>query len=849
MRGRERITRRGTVAAGLLLALGAGTAEAAPLFASPPHFVVRPDRRQVVFFLNETVSGALAVRAGDGGVDVIVPGSGVAGTVAGERYRDDEAEVASVVLASAAHGATAIRIESAVPVGEANAHPVDDPPRLVVDLLAVAPAPTATRATRPSPAATAPPAAAPKATDPAAASAALPGTATEPTPASAPAAEATVAIAAASATPTAAPTVPPTTVPTTAPTAAAPSGPAARATPAAGGVRVGDVLAGAAAAIAPPPPAGLEPIRGVDVPAMPCLWQRRAGVPFCAPDAASGAYASDPAAAVIAQALASPGREPPAVRLPRDHPARLYLEADAIFLARAGAAKLLPAVRAYQAALRRDPDFADAVRARLNVALAYRAMGFAAELRAAAAAAERPAEAALLHALAGDAALEVGAREQAETAYAAAAAAGGIGVCLAARGRLALAFEGHAEPRDGAALAELPTVCPPEVLSDPETELLLARAKLAAGDAGGAAALVAGMRERVAPPSRARVIITTAAAAELAGRTDEARRAYEELAGGAYGARAAQSAQARLALLDAAGGDLEGGLERLGRLDAPDVAAARQTLVAEALDGALDAKASSEAIALVQEAGVAVHDLSPAAQLHLARSYRLLGLHDEAAAVLDAAGPALGAEYWEESGRLAEARAGWPGALALAERWLAARPDDPPARAARARALAGAGRPRDAIAELARAAVRLDPVAVRDLRIEIATLLRGHDLPTALGLLEEAEAARGLPALPDARAAALLWSLGDAAEAAGEPAVARDAFATLARRHPEAPEATLAAYRAARLVAALEGRTEAITVLEDAPASADALAARAAKAAREYEAIMAAFGGGEGEAR
>src|SRR5262245_42101844 len=73
----------GIAAAALTLAL-AGDARADALFASPPHFVAEGARRQLIFFLNEAVSGALASRTGDRAIEVLVPRSAVDPSIAGE---------------------------------------------------------------------------------------------------------------------------------------------------------------------------------------------------------------------------------------------------------------------------------------------------------------------------------------------------------------------------------------------------------------------------------------------------------------------------------------------------------------------------------------------------------------------------------------------------------------------------------------------------------------------------------------------------------------------------------------------------------------------------------------------
>jgi hypothetical protein len=803
-----------------LIAAGAGRALASPLFTSPPHFVADEDRRQVVFFLNEGVHGALAVRAPDGTVEVIVPGSSVDPTVRGERFSGDEARVASVVLASAPHGATSIRIDTLDPVDEVSAHALDDPPRLVVDLLAKPenpedsePKPAATRA----PANSAPPRS-PK-----------PAVTASPRPKS-----------------TGVATAVPTAMPTVLPTARRSVAPAVRPTVRKGGVRLGDALlaekhphAAPEAEAAPTPVPPLLPAVAGDVPPMPCLWQRRAGTPFCAPDARGGAY-GDEASAALARALATPDETPPAIDLPPDHPARPYLEADRIFVGRAAGAKLLPAVRAYATALRLAPDSPEVGRARINVSLALRTMAFDAELRAAAKVAT-PAEAGLLHGLAGDLAVDLGGLDRARADYLAAEKAGGIGTCFAARGRIAIALEREDGQGAGTGLAHLAERCPPAMLADAETELLIARSKLAANDVDGAHALLDGLRERVAAPTRARVMLTSAAVAERMGQDEQARRLYEELAKGTFGARPASTAVARLALLDAASGDLDAGLRRLGRLDGPGADGARRTLVTQAL---AERKTAAESIALLEEAGMTAQDLAPADQVHVARSYRVLGFHAEAGHVLEGVKRTLGPQaptvMWEEAGELARARTGWPGVVTLTDEWLLARPDDAAARALRARAFAAMGRRADAMAELALAAGGLDAVAVRDLRIEVATLVRPHDLATALQLLQAADAASDLPALPAPRAAALLWDLGDAAEASGDVDAARDAFGTLARRYPDEPAAELAAYREARLAAG----EDAVALYEGAATHGDALARRAAEAAREYEALVGSLGRG-----
>src|SRR5204863_1724103 len=124
-------------------------------------------------------------------------------------------------------------------------------------------------------------------------------------------------------------------------------------------------------------------------------------------------------------------------------------------------------------------------RARVNVALAYRTVGFRGELAAAADAAATDPGAALAFAAAGDGALDDDDLDAARAWYERAEHVGTAGRCLAARGRAALA----ARRADTATLAQeagrLPTLCAPALLHDPDTERVAARARVAAGGAAG----------------------------------------------------------------------------------------------------------------------------------------------------------------------------------------------------------------------------------------------------------------------------------------------------------------------------------------------------------------------------
>jgi hypothetical protein len=302
---------------------------------------------------------------------------------------------------------------------------------------------------------------------------------------------------------------------------------------------------------------------------------------------------------------------------------------------------------------------------------------------------------------------------------------------------------------------------------------------------------------------------------------------------------------ARLALLDAAGGDVGAAMERVRDIEGPVGGVVRHALIEQALTALAADAPAAEVIALLHDADVAPATLAVSEQVRIARSYRQLGLNDEAWGVAEharaAAGAAVPAELWEEAALIAEARQGWRGLQALTDAWLAAAADPGRAHAVRARALAEAGRPRAALDELVRAVATLDAVAVRDLRIAVGVALRPHDGRIAQQLLEQAATATDLPGLPAARSAELLWALGDVAARNGDVTAARAAFGALAERHRGEPAAALAAYRHARLTTAGERPQRPGAAFDGAVASGDGLERRAAEAARQYETIMTAL--------
>jgi len=817
---------------GLMGGLAASVAAAEPLFASPPHFLTLHDRQQVIFFINEPVTGALASRVAARRIEVFVPRALVDPTLQGVSFRGDEwsgATVTNLALTAGTRGDARIRIETSGPVGEVHAYAVGDPPRLIIDLLAPAPAPT------PKPRRSAPP------RQPGVKNAAL---ASAPVRAAgrrhAPAPPAHLARSAAA---------PPAPRSAPAPTAAALGAPAAREPLA--------LPATVAVATAPRPhqdgdeesPATLLHRTEVAESSWPCRWRRVSGVAFCTPDPAAVPYAADGALRRLATALAEGAARPPAP-LAGDGPAPLYLAADREFVVRAPSRRLLPAVDRYRDALRRFPAFFDAPRARLNIALAYRALGFAAELRAAAVAAVHDPGGPLAQALVGDLALEHGAPERAREAYERVATVGAVGACLAARGRAALASDAASAE---SALAALANLCPASLLADPETDRLRGRARLAAGDAAGAFAILSGVRDALGPAASVGLVSDVATAAEAAGDREAARRTYEELTRGGYGARAAGLASVGLARLDAAAGAIDTGLQRLAALDIGQAGPERRAFVLPLVSEALRRGAEQDAVLLVHEHGIPPAALATDDQIRLARSYRVVGLVAEAEQLLVQLQRALGAAVpdalREERAAVALARGDAAATLAVADEWLRARgvAAPPAARLWRARALAALGETAAALALAGPALDALDAAAARDLRIELAELVRERDLVAAGSLARAALAAEKLPELPPARAAAALRTVADAAEAAGDDTAALEAFSRLVARYGDQAGTSGVAYHVARLTAGAHGGPAAVAAYGEVARSTDPVERRLATASLAYETIVRPFEGLQAE--
>ena len=892
------LTRAIIVVAAIATVLTTTDASGEPLFASPPHYVAEDGAHRIVLFLNEPVSGALAARGADGTYEVRVPRSAVDPSIQGQDFGADGwgnggDAVKHLVLAAGPKGDTKIHLEPSAPVGGVDAHTDDDPPRLVIELLASAATRTAAPTRTPKPDKTAP--------KPEKTTTSKPEGTTAPTTASSPKPAATKAAPTAKPTATPRPTATakpgrvPTAVPTTTTTlepvaiAAADASGATTATepPSADALARATVLTALApldhatlakaephkadtqkaelekaepanveavpAAVAPAAPSAAAPAAVAPAPAahdilssarLACLWRRVGGLAFCVADPKVAPYVGDHTITALVGALAR-GKLPEPEDTPTiATPALAYLEADVAFATRAASGKLLPVVDAYRKALRQHPEFPDAWRARLNIALAYRAMEFRAELRTIAGETMIDPTAGLVRGLVGDLAVVTGEAAAAPEAYKKAAELGVLGACFAARGRARMALAAGDAVTAAQELAGVPSLCPAELANDPETQWVRGKLALAEGDLPAARKLLGEVAVALGKLDRGAVYTDLGAVEEAAGDPKAARKEYDKLVGGAYGARAARQATVRLAILDGVGGDVTAGLKRLERLTPEASDTARRALVMQTARKALGRGAAAEAIAALHDAHVDATALPLEDQLVMADAYRGIGLTGEAERVLAAAqqtaGPAGSDALFGARGTLALDRRDPAQALAIVDEWIRVRGRSAGALALKARAAALGGDPMGAHAAVA-AAVIEDPALTRPLALDVAELLKDRSPAAALVLAREALEPGPAPALPEPRAAAGLALVGSLAEAAGDDDTALAAFTTLTARYGKEPVAADAAYRAARL-AAKRVPADAGHAYEEAAKSKDALARRVAGAARDYERIVKPFG-------
>jgi tetratricopeptide (TPR) repeat protein len=850
-RGAMRIRRGWLVLGGLIVCVAGeiapgsrspGDALADATLAAPPHFLTLADRQRVIFFVNEPITGPVSARVSDGAVEVSVPHAGVDPTLAVQSFHGDPGagEIVSKLTVAAALGGAAIYLETQSPVAAAVARSVNYPPRIIVDLVTTASAADSTPRPSPPPTGAAKPSAKPRPTPRprgTAVATPVPSPAAPPSPTALPSPAASPS-SAASPSPKASPS------PTASPSPAAPPATARPSpVPSVKPVAVSTSTPGARSGVSATPAPSAAPM--VADPA-PCRWVRLSGgFAFCRPNPDLAPYAAHQSVAVFARSLGEERAAPPGLPEGLSGAPLLFLGADLELVRGAARGRVLGAVDDYAHALRQYPSFPDVGRAQLNVALVYAALGFEPELEAAAKLAESGGHAAIALALLGDQAIRRGRLEAARDLFAQAQKAGGLGECLAARGRASIAVAArHPEAAD-AELGTLAAVCPKSLETDFDTRRVVARVKFAGGDARSAAAILAEIRSSAPPAERLAIVEELAIASEAAGDLPTARRCYEALAAAHPGTSLAARAKLGLARLDAASGNVEGAFGRLASLEPGEMQNERRAFALDAAARSLRGGTSSEAIALVQSHAVAPEMLSPDDQVLLARAYRETGLIDEGERVLAALAAKQGASapdaLWEERAQLALVRGDGQKAIATLDDQVRLRGAAPAAALAlRARALVQQGQGADAVAPVVAELAKSDPAAARELRIELAQSLRRRDPASAAALARDALAMTGLAELSTPRAAAALRTLGEASEDSGDEAAAAEAFRRLVASYPSDPAAADASYRLGRLTRKNPG----VAAPADSQVKGgDALAQRVSAAVAAYDGIVAPFGG------
>lgn len=613
----------------------------------------------------------------------------------------------------------------------------------------------------------------------------------------------------------------------------APSGAVAAPAPGAGN---GDVVPVAA-------PATLDPNGVAPAASAPviCLWTRVKGLPFCAPDPESPLYA-DPELAQAASDLTR-GRIHGLDEVLRTESggARRFLGADRLLVEHAGDGWLLSAAKAYEEALRAEPDYGDATRARVNLALVYRAMGFAPEVRQLAV--RNTAAAPVARALLGELLIAEGRRTEGQDSLLQAADAGGLAACLAARGLVELALlEGDGQ-RASTGLAGLPRLCPDAVVSDPETERLQAILRARGGDSEAAIARLDWLEKMVHPSERGRFIETIAEVAEGAGQKDRARRAYDRLAGGEFGASFQRLGTVGLARLDADSGQLAAGLRRLDELDPDGNGEARREVMAGVSGEVLKEGGASDAVALLYSENVDPQSLSAEQQILLARRYRELGFPEYGSRLLlqlrRSRPPAeLPVDLWAELGENALAHGDGNAGVGAADDWRARSGENGGELGLRMRALAQLGAAAALVDQAGASLDKLDPTGAAKVRVDLARRDLGRDPARARALAAPAVAPEVLAKLSPSDAAAALWVHAQACERSGDATAAVASFKLLVETAPKSPAAGSAGYRLARLAAQTGDSASAALGYGAAEKGGDPLTKRVAVASRTFDEIV-----------
>lgn len=824
----------------MLMACVVVEARARTELTTAPHFLPLGEVDRVVFFASAVVPGALATTLADGTIEVTVPGVGVDKEIAGKSFEGNGAVPGKLVATVVASGSGDARIlvRGASPGRRARAYAAGNPPRLIIELGAAVP-PAApkradalsevARASAPQPSPT-PGKVAMRAKSGGAAAPEKKAPATDGSP-----------DARKSLDPVRAPNdrtaLPREILPQARGSAVTPS--AAQAPAAApsqaGAAQHPSERNRAERPLAAPSSAPEEASATI------CRWTRIQGMPFCAPDPEAAVYRSDSELATVAAGLGR-GRVEAVKRLlgSGESGARRYLAADRILVERAAEGWLLPAAEAYESALRTEPSFVDAERARLNLALAYWAIGFVPELRQLAA--RDNSASPLADALLVDLLLRDGPKPEAEERLARARKAGGLAACLGARAQGLAAILAADPATASAALDAMRQSCSSELFDDPASEHLRAALRAQSGDLEAAIARIEWLEREVLPRERAAMVLSVAVLSERAGQPDRARRAYERLAGGEFGSAEQRRGTVALARLDAEQGRLTDGLARLGKLSPDGYGEERRGLMAGVSTEVLQAGHAASAVALMHAENIDPETLTFEQQILLARRYREIGFPEHGARLLlrlhrsrpEAEQPVtLAAEIGENA--LARSDAGT--ALAAADAWRARAGDDPGALSLRLRALSQLGSDAATIDQAAAALEKVDPVSAARIRVELARAKLATDPTRARDLAALAVAPAIRVKLPAADAAAALWIHADASERLGDDAAAIAGFRAYVEEHSETPAAAAAGYRLAR-VATRRGDPKAAEIGYAAAERGDPLTRRVATVVRNFDQLV-----------
>lgn len=574
-----------------------------------------------------------------------------------------------------------------------------------------------------------------------------------------------------------------------------------------------------------------------------CRFRRAHGFAFCAPTPGHPGYGGDPYVEGVAYRIAAGATWLAPIEPGEDSPAAVYLEADRQFLVDSREGYLLESVRAYRRAARNQPEFPDAERAYMNVALIYGAIGFDVELAIEASNPSNPARD-FAQAVLGDLRRRQGRFGEAAALYERARHGRPLSACWAARGLAALAVEEGRVERAREGLEALRELCPTEVLLDFETERLRASVEVAGGEPDKALATLAIASKRASLRQRGEVARERALVAETGGRTNEARAIWGELERGEYGEEFVLEAGIALARLGGSTDEIRQSLERADALPVGTRERARKEL----FDGVSQAARSSgddlTPLSLVLSDGLEPEMLNVRSRIGMAAAYRKVGLLEGAVEVLDgieaAQSGGLPEEYWEERAAVALGLGDLSATEVALGRWRISRGGNPSAGelSTRARLLARRGDAPQDIERLLSRLDGLDAALADETRWRVAAIQADGNPLAALASLGGEEALRRIPDVAEEQVTETLWTLGRSAEGSGETELALAAYRSLAAHLPATSRGADAAYRAGRILEERDAYADARREYRRAETHPDELDRRFAEATSAFHELV-----------